>query len=139
MNPSNDSRSRLAVLIIALTFATGIAVGVAGERLLIDRVTSRTAIVRDMSEVLDKLRLDPIQRAQAEAILNRSAPHSRQAMLEVAARLRNISDSVDAELRAVLTPKQRSILDSLRRPLTFVLKQKQPSGVTTVDTVQPPH
>jgi hypothetical protein len=138
MNTPNESRSKLTgLLIIALTFAAGIAVGMAGERLLVRGAMSRTMVVRDMSDVLDKLRLDSTQRTRAEIILGRSAPRSRQVMLELAVRLRNISDSVEAELRLILTPKQQMILDSLRHPLTFVLREKQPGGITTVDTVRP--
>jgi hypothetical protein len=140
MNTPNESRSKITgLLIIALTFSAGIAVGMAGERLLLRGAMSRTMVVRDMSDVLDRLQLDSTQRARAEIILDRSAPRSRQVMLEVAVRLRNISDSVDAELRSILTHEQQNKLDSLRHPLTFVLREKQPGGITTVDTVRPQH
>lgn len=58
-------------------------------------------------------------------------------MLEVAERLRAASDSVDAELRAILTTEQRARLDSLRRQPMFMIKRKTAGNVTTVDTVFP--
>jgi hypothetical protein len=58
-------------------------------------------------------------------------------MREVAERLQIVSDSVDAELRAVLTPEQRARLDSQRRAPMFMIKRKMPGSATTVDTVFP--
>jgi hypothetical protein len=58
-------------------------------------------------------------------------------MLDVADRLRGLSDSVDAELRAILTPQQRARLDSLRGERKLMLKRKTigAGGATVVDTV----
>lgn len=72
------------------------------------------------------------------ASLHRETPRSERAMLELAARLHRISDSVDSELRVILTPAQRFKLDSLRHPLTFILKHEDSSGASTVDTVYLP-
>jgi len=96
----------------------------------------RTVVSTDMSGVLEKLDLTDDQRARAQAILQRSAPMTQQTMLEIADRLRVISDSIDAELRAILTPTQRLRLDSLRSNRKLMLKRKvvTPSG-TKVDTV----
>ena len=58
-------------------------------------------------------------------------------MRELAERLQNVSDSLDAELRAILTPPQRARLDSLRRRPLFMLKRKTPGSATTVDTLFP--
>ena len=57
-------------------------------------------------------------------------------MLEVADHLRVIADSVDRELRAILTPAQRLRLDSLRITPKLLLKRKvvTPAG-TREDTV----
>jgi hypothetical protein len=69
--------------------------------------------------------------------MERSAPRSERAMRDVAERLQNVSDSVDAELRAILTPSQRARLDSLRRQPMFMLKRKTRGNATTVDTLFP--
>ena len=58
-------------------------------------------------------------------------------MRDVAERLRAVSDSVNAELRAILATEQRARLDSLRHPAVFLIKRKTPGNATTVDTVFP--
>ena len=130
------SRSRaIAWLLLALAFVAGAAAGVTLDRLFASQPVLRTRITRDMSGPLDKLELTPQQRAQADSIMERSAPRSERAMREVAERLQNVSDSLDAELRAILTPAQRARLDSLRRQPIFMLKRKTPGSETTVDTL----
>ncbi|HEY5087195.1 MAG TPA: hypothetical protein VII66_07575 [Gemmatimonadaceae bacterium] len=128
----------VGVVLFVLAFAAGVGSGVAGERLIAHRSVAATRTVEDMSGVLDQLVLTDEQRRQAQAILNRETPRSERAMLELAARLHRISDSVDSELRVILTPAQRFKLDSLRRPLTFILKHEASSGASTVDTVYLP-
>ncbi len=138
MMPQQRSRSRaIAVALLALAFVAGAAAGVAADRLLTPKPTIRARITRDMSAVLDKLGLTSQQRAQADSIIQRSAPRTEAAMLEVAERLRNVSDSVDTELRAILTTEQRARLNSLRRQPLFMLKRKTPGSATKVDTVFP--
>lgn len=131
-----ESRLRgLVVSLLLLAFIAGVSAGVAGDRLLAPRIMIR-AKIGDMSEVFDKLELTPDQRRQAEAIVQRSAPRSEAIMLDVAERLRAVADSVDVDLRTILTPTQRARLDSLRGESRIMLKRKlvTPEG-TTVDTV----
>ncbi len=132
-----SSSTLIGIALIALAFVAGVGSGIAGYRLFVREVTVKTRIVQDMSGILDELTLTNAQRKQAQAILDRGAPRSQSAMVELAARLRNISDSVDAELRSILTPEQRLKLDSLRRPPTFVLRRRDSSGASTVDTIFP--
>ena len=125
----------LVLSLVALAFAAGAFAGVVGDRLLAPRVRIG-ATVGDMSGVLDRLALTSAQRAQAEAIVARTAPRSRAVMLELAERLRLVADSVDAELRAILTPEQRLRLDSLRREPRLLLKRKvSTGGGEAVDTL----
>ncbi len=137
MNTLRSRSTLTGIALLALAFIAGAGSGVAVERLLLDRVTVTTRVVQDMSGVLDQLALTGDQRRQAEAILDRGAPRTQSAMIELAARLRRVSDSVDMELRSILTPEQRSKLDSLRRRPTFVLKRDDGRGVTRLDTVYP--
>jgi hypothetical protein len=60
-------------------------------------------------------------------------------MLEAAERLRLVADSVDVELRGILTPAQQRVLDSLRVGPQFTLKRKVqgPNG-TAVETLLAP-
>lgn len=76
------------------------------------------------------------RRAGSQHAIARTTPRSQQIMMEVAERLRAVSDSLDAELRAILTPAQRLRLDSLRQEPQFMLRRKvtTPRG-TSVDTL----
>ena len=134
---SHDTTRLRAIVIslIAIAFAAGTAAGVAGDRMLAPRVKIRTDL-SGMSAVFDRLDLSPEQRRRADSVVARSAPRSEAIMIEVAERLRSVADSVDAELRAILTPEQRVKLDSLRQGSRVMLKRKivTPGG-TRVDTV----
>ena len=138
MMQEKTSRSRkIAWLLLAMAFVAGAAAAVTVDRVLTSQPVLSARITRDMSGPLDKLELTPQQRAQADSIMQRSAPRAERAMREVAERLQNVSDSLDAELRAILTPPQRARLDSLRRQPMFMLKRKTHGSGTTVDTVFP--
>jgi hypothetical protein len=140
---SRPSGLQLAVLsLVILAFTAGAAAGVVGDRMMSPRIRLR-ATVGDMSSVLDRLQLSTEQRRQAEAIVARSAPRSEAVMLELGSRLRAVADSVDTELRAILTAEQRLRLDSLKRDSRLLLRRKVigPDGVrtdTVIDTVLPP-
>jgi Spy/CpxP family protein refolding chaperone len=125
-----------AALLLA-AFIAGAAVGFAFDRVVRPEPHLKTFVVADMSRVLDRLELTTRQRAQADSILQRRAPTTERMMLDVADRLRGLSDSVDAELRGILTPRQRARLDSLRGERKLMLKRKTigADGVTVVDTV----
>jgi hypothetical protein len=125
-------------MLVAFAFIGGTSVGVIGDRLASRVDRSSTRITTDVSSVLDDLSLTKEQRTQATAILEKSAPLTEETMFEVAGRLRAISDSVDRELRLILTPAQRSRLDSLRGRPIFLLKRTRANGNTSVDTVYPP-
>jgi Spy/CpxP family protein refolding chaperone len=139
MTTNMRSRSRtLGVVLLLVTFVAGAAAGISGDRLVSARkITIKTRVASDMSGVLDRLGLTPEQRVQADSIIARSAPRTEEVMREVATRLRDVADSVDRELRAVLTPTQRTKLDSLRHEPTFMLKRKKTGTGTTVDTLFP--
>jgi hypothetical protein len=134
MTSSNGFRT-LVLTLVLLAFVAGASAGVAGDRLLAPRVLLRTPI-DDMSRVFDRLRLAPDQRRQAEQIVAASTPRTRAVMIELGERLGRVADSVDAELRAILTPEQRIRLDSLRSDSRLILKQKVTTpGGTRVDTI----
>jgi Spy/CpxP family protein refolding chaperone len=121
--------------ILALVFFAGALAGIVGDRLLSPRIRLRAA-TDDMSQVFDRIGLTGEQRTRAEAIAARSAPRSRAIMLDAVERLRVVADSVDAELRAILTPEQRLRLDSLAREPRIMLKRRvMTPGGTTVDTL----
>ena len=134
MTSSTGFRTIVLTLVL-FAFVAGASAGVAGNRLLAPRVVLRTPI-DEMSRVFDRLRLTPEQRRQAEPIVAASTPRTRAVMIELGERLRQVADSVDAELRAILTPEQRARLDSLRSDSRLLLKRKVTTpGGTEVDTI----
>lgn len=137
MSQQISNRRRVTLALLALAVVGGISLGVIGDRLASRRVQHVSRITTDLGSVLDDLSLTKEQRINADSILQKSAPRTEEAMFEIAARLRSISDSVDIELRSILTPTQRSKLDSLRRRPIFLLKRQQTNGTTSIDTIHP--
>lgn len=131
-------RSRMFITVILAVFVAGLGTGVLADRLLLHQPLVRARILsRDMTPVLDKLALTPDQRVRADSILSRPAPASEALMIQVAEHLRSVSDSVDRELRLILTPAQRARLDSLRlEEPRFMLKRKTVTpGGSRIDTI----
>jgi hypothetical protein len=134
-------RSRRRVLgasLLVASFVAGVVVGAAAYG-FVSGPTVRVRSPGDMAPLLDQLQLSADQRRRADSILERRTPMVEAMMLEVVRRLRVVSDSVDAELRVILTPEQRARLDALRRESRIMLKRKVvgPRG-TTVDTLIAP-
>jgi hypothetical protein len=119
-------------------FVAGVGAGVLVDRVMLRGPTVRARLVAPgMTSVLDKLGLTAEQRAKADSILSRRAPASETVMMEMAEHLRAVADSVDRELRQILTPAQVARLDSMRlAEPQLMLKRKTvtPRG-TKVDTI----
>jgi hypothetical protein len=130
---SPRARSIVASLVV-LAFIAGGAAGFAMANALAPAPIVRTHIL--VPALLDELQLTPEQREQADAIMARSAPLSREAMRLATERLAAVADSVDTELRAILSPEQRARLDAMRSDKRMLIKRKvaTPEG-TRVDTV----
>ena len=126
-------RRAVVVSLLLLTFVAGAAAGIAGGNLLRPR---EPRVKLQMSAVLDRLDLTPEQRRQADAILARSAPRSQAIIADLTERLRAVADSVDVELRGILTAEQRARLDGMRSERRLMMKRKVvgPEGAR-VDTV----
>ena len=125
-----------AITVLVLVFVAGAAASHAAA-LVWRRARFRATIESpDMGPVLDGLRLSLDQRRRAAAILSRSEPRAESILVETAGRLQEIADSVNDELRAILTPDQQRLLDSERRGPIFVVKRKGSNGSVTVDTVR---
>lgn len=131
------NRRALGIVALLATFLAGAAAGAAMTRLFSRTQMNATLKTGDMSAVLDDLQLSSEQRLTADSILARSEPQTEATMRELAERLARIADSVDAQLRATLTPEQRRRLDQMQRKQLFVLKHKSKTGSEVVDTVVP--
>jgi len=127
----------LGGVVLAIAFLAGVAVGVAAVKVSSRSDTAATLKTSNMAVVLDELMLDSAQRVSADSIVQRSAPRTEAVMIEFAGRLASVADSVDAQLRAILTPQQRRRLDGLRRKPVFLLKHRSKAGSETVDTLRP--
>jgi Spy/CpxP family protein refolding chaperone len=136
------SPARRSVLVVTAAgvavFVAGLATGIMADRWMSRRLTFRARVmapeVSGVLRQLDKLGLTPLQRTQAESILSRRAPASEALLIDVTRHLGALADSVDAELRQILTPAQRARFDSLHvgKP-RFMLKRQTitPRGTMT--------
>ena len=126
--------------VLAIVFVSGAvagaAAGVAVDRSAVPDRIIKTRVGGGLSQLYERLDLTPEQRALADSVVARQAPLTEQLMREMADRLHAISDSVDAEFRAHLSPTQRATLDSLKQKQTLILKRKTPAGATITDTVR---
>jgi len=136
MRRSRLSQRLLGGLVLTVMFMAGVAAGAAAMKLWPRPDMQTTVRTRNMAAVLDELRLSPAQRQTADSLLEQSAPRTEAIMLDLARRLSGIADSVDAQLRTILTPQQQARLDALRRKPVFLLKRRSKEGTEVVDTLQ---
>ncbi|UCC74689.1 MAG: hypothetical protein JSV86_09105 [Gemmatimonadota bacterium] len=111
------------VALLLLTFAVGVLVGFAAERVR----SARRAPVPfkpgpdvigqfrqgQLPNIFRELGLTPEQREQIAVIMENGRPRSDAVMDEMLPRLRAVTDSIRQEVRAVLTPEQAAAWDSL--------------------------
>lgn len=102
--------ARLLVLgTFAALFAAGVAAGVAWERTRGAEPGFRVHVDggRARVEAFDELELTDEQRRRIEQIFVRAQPRTDAVLRETLPRLRGVTDSINAEIQAVLTPGQR--------------------------------
>ena len=130
------SRPLRGLLLLLAVFAAGVGAGIGLDRAIAPGSKLETRLNTGMPEVLGRLGLTPEQRREGDSLLGRSRPRAQAAMAEMVPRLGAIADSLDAELRQILTPAQRARLDSLGGRGLLVLKRKSsgPGGIR-VDTL----
>lgn len=107
-------RRRLAAaLLLVAMFAAGTWVGYRyGTRPAESRL--KTPIPIANVAPYEPLGLSPDQRQRIEAIFEATRPATGSMMDSIQERLRSHLDSIEASVRAVLDPRQRRMLDSLR-------------------------
>lgn len=135
MRISRLSQRSLGGLALTVTFLAGVAAGAVATKVWSRPDMQATLRTGNMAAVLDELRLSPAQRETADSILEHSAPRTEGIMLELAGRLSGVADSVDAQLRAILTPQQQTRLEEFRRKPVFLLKRRSKEGTEVVDTL----
>jgi Spy/CpxP family protein refolding chaperone len=117
MKQSVESLGRIrlqGVALLAVTLVVGVLAGMAGERY---RATRREPprpfppAVGELPAPYRQLDLSDDQRARILEILERRHASTDSVLREVVPKLRAVTDSVQQEIRAVLTPEQRAKLD----------------------------
>jgi len=119
---SPTTRGRLVgAAILLIVFAAGLAAGAAWTRARSTGREGRAGVnvnVRMTTELpreLRRLNLTSLQEDSLRALLIAGQRRMRRVLSEFDPRLRALIDSVDADIRAVLTPQQRERFDATRR------------------------
>lgn len=132
----------MAAAAFLATFIAGALAGAAGGRMLGGGATPLGAtlvtVSRQMPGALRGLGLSADQERAIQSVFDRHQPRSDSLLRTLMPAVRAITDTLDAEVRAILTPSQRAQLDRMRRPEpTFLLKHRGPFDSTErVDTLR---
>ena len=102
------TRPLRGLLLLLAVFAAGVAAGIGLDRAIATGSRLEARLNTGMPEVLGRLGLSREQRQAVDSLLERSRPRAQAAMAELVPRLGAIADSLDAELRGILTPAQRA-------------------------------
>lgn len=122
MSAPGGWRARLLVLgTFAALFAAGAAAGVAWERTRGEKTGFRVHVEggRARVEALDELGLTEDQKRRIEQVFDRAQPRTDAALRETLPRLRAVTDSINTEIQAVLTPEQRRRLGRIQPRRVF--------------------
>lgn len=118
MTMMSSRRARwIGLAVLIATFIVGTLAGAAMARVVSAREPAREDSTRAPGRhdsLLDHLGLTPDQRQQADSILERRRAQMDAFWKVHRPELRAIVDSTRAEIRALLTPEQRVLEDSLR-------------------------
>jgi Spy/CpxP family protein refolding chaperone len=111
--PRAGWRARLLALgVLAALFAAGAAAGIAWERTRSEAPMFRVHVNGGRAQVdaFRELGLTDAQRRRIEQIFARAQPRTDAVLRETLPRLRAVTDSINTEIQAVLTPEQRKKL-----------------------------
>lgn len=121
MNAQLESLGRLrlqGILLLVVVFAIGALSGAAFERAARKHPGPPPGHRRGPPpDVRERLQLTAEQARRVEEILSRSRGRTEAILGEYLPRLRAVTDSVRAEVRALLTPAQQRILDEMEPEL----------------------
>jgi Spy/CpxP family protein refolding chaperone len=122
--------ARLLVLgSFAALFAAGAAAGVAWERTRGGEPSFRVRVNKGRAtvEAFDELGLTDEQRRRIEQIFTRAQPRTDAVLRETLPRLRAVTDSINDEIHAVLTPEQRRRLGKVEPRRVFEIPPESAS------------
>lgn len=125
-------RARALVLgSFAALFAAGVVAGIAWERARGGEAPAFRVKVegpRARVEAFEELGLTDEQRRRIERIFEVAQPRTDAVLRETLPRLRAVTDSINAEVQAVLTPEQRRRLGRLQPRRVFDLPLDSAAG-----------
>jgi Spy/CpxP family protein refolding chaperone len=116
MSPTRRAQA-IGAALLCLAFAAGVLSGVAWTRTRRDGVNVQVRMTTELPSELRALDLTPAQTDTLRAIFAAGQRQSLRVLRELEPRMRAEMDSVNAEIRAVLTPEQRARFDARRRPI----------------------
>ncbi len=111
---------RITLLLILLATLLGaIAGGFVGRDYLGERKWSRSSPTRAdiLKEFSAKVKLDPVQVAQVDTILERHRPKFSEIKSQYSERIKQQRDSLRAEIRRLLSPEQNRLYDEYIKEL----------------------
>jgi len=116
MSSSADSALRLRIqgaVLIIIIFTVGVLAGGAGERIRASREKPMRPFRQagELPRPFARLNLTDEQRAEISEIFESNGPRADSVLRELMPHLRAINDSIQAEIREVLTPEQVEILE----------------------------
>lgn len=122
MSVSSTRSTVLAAVALVVTFVAGIVVGVTGDRFLLwkrpDRLQPRLQITTFMVKRLDqRLNLTPQQEIEVTRILQTHHERMGAVWTNVHPQMQIQIEQTNAEIRRVLTPKQRAKFEGLKMQL----------------------
>lgn len=115
VEPSPRRTRLLAGLVLLAVFLAGGLLGAAVEHWRSARFPGFPGGPPPMPFFMDALGLSDEQGRQIEAIMNRHHPQMETLMQEVFPRMKSLTDAMEAEINAVLTPQQREKAEKMRR------------------------
>jgi Spy/CpxP family protein refolding chaperone len=108
-------RARLIVLgTFAAVFAAGVAAGVAWQRSRSEQPMFKVMVQDGRVEAFDRLGLSAEQKRRIERVFLDAQPRTDAVLREALPRLRAVTDSVNADIHAILTPEQSKRLGRLQ-------------------------
>lgn len=115
---SKQRAQAIGAALLCLAFVAGALSGAAWTRTRRNGVNVQVRLTSELPRELRRLDLTATQADTLRRILGAGHMRTLAVLRELEPRMRGVMDTVDAQIRAVLTPTQRVRLDSTRRRMT---------------------
>ena len=126
MNGSQRSAMGLALLVLAVTFGVGTFFGTRLRTSADLPTRTMSPILMEMGAVIEQLQLNEDQTQRVNSVLRQRSEQTTLTMEDVGNRLSIIADSLDAEIRSILTNVQLVRYDSLIADQRSRIRMRRP-------------